>query len=152
MRKILQLSRRLAAFGLAGACYGADHGSAAEAVAMVHKVITHIKANGKEKSFTVFNSLSEKFRDRDLYVTILDMNGVELAHGANKKLQGKNLIDLKDTDGKLYMRERLEIAKAKGKGWQDYKFANPVTIKMEPKSMYFEKYEDMIISCGIYKG
>jgi cytochrome c len=50
------------------------------------------------------------------------------------------------------MKDRLEFAKAKGKGWQDYKFANPVTVKMEPKSMSFEKYEDMIISCGIYKG
>lgn len=152
MRKILQLILLLVTFGLAGAGYGADHASAEEAVAMVHKVIAHIKANGKEKTIAEINSLSEKFRDRDLYVTILDMNGLELAHGANKKLQGKNLIDLKDTDGKLYMRERLEIARTKGKGWQDYKFANPVTIKMEPKSMYFEKYEDMIISCGIYKG
>lgn len=152
MRKILQLIMLLATFCFAGASHGADHGSAEEAVAMVHKVIAHMKANGKENTIAEINSLSEKFRDRDLYVTILDMNGVELAHGANKKLQGKNLIDLKDTDGKLYMRDRLEIAKAKGKGWQDYKFANPVTIKMEPKSMYFEKYEDMIISCGIYKG
>lgn len=78
------------------------------------------------------------------------MHGVELAHRANKKLQRKNLIDLKDADGKLYMRDRLEFAKAKG--WQDYKFANPVTVKMEPESMSFEKYEDTIISCGIYKG
>lgn len=152
MRKILQLIMLLATFGLAGASYGADHASAEEAVAMVQKVIAHIKVNGKEKTIAEINTLSEKFRDRDLYVTILDMNGLELAHGANKKLQGKNLIDLKDTDGKLYMRERLEMAKTKGKGWQDYKFANPVTIKMEPKSMYFEKYEDLIISCGIYKG
>lgn len=152
MRKILQLIMLLAAFGLAGASYGADHGSAEEAVAMVQKVIAHIKANGKEKTITEINTLSDKFRDRDLYVTILDMNGLELAHGTNKKMQGKNLIDLKDADGKFQIRERLEIAKAKGKGWQDYKFTNPVTIKIEPKSTYFEKYEDMIISCGIYKG
>lgn len=152
MRKILQFILLLATFGFAGASQGADHGSAAEAVAMVQKVIAHIKANGKESTIAEINTLSDKFRDRDLYVTILDMNGVELAHGANKKLQGKNLLDLKDPDGKFYMRERLELAKSKGKGWQDYQFANPVTIKMEPKSMYFEKYEDMIISCGIYKG
>ena len=119
---------------------------------MVQKVIAHIKVNGKESTIAEINTLGDKFRDRDLYVTILDLHGVELAHGANKKLQGKNLLDLKDPDGKFYMRERLELAKSKGKGWQDYQFANPVTIKMEPKSMYFEKYEDMIISCGIYKG
>ncbi len=152
MRKILQLILLLAAFCCAGASYGADHGSAEQAVAMVQKVIAHIKANGKEKTIAEINSLSDKFRERDLYVTILDMNGLELAHGANRKMQGKNLIDLKDQDGKPYMRDRLELARSKGKGWQDYKFANPVTLKMEPKSMYFEKYEDMVISCGIYKG
>jgi len=79
------------------------------------------------------------------------MSGKELAHGSNKKMQGVNLIDLKDTDGKAYIKERIDLVKAKGKGWQDYKFVNPVTKQMEPKSMYFEKFDDLIISCGVYK-
>ncbi len=74
-----------------------------------------------------------------------------LAHGANAKMQGKDLIDLRAADGKFFMRERLELAKAKGKGRQDYKFVNPVTRQIEPKAMYFEKYEDVIVNCGIYK-
>lgn len=129
-----------------------EHGTADEAVAMVQQVIASIKANGKEKTLAeVNNTTSGKFRDRDLYVTINDLNGKNLAHGANTKMQGKDLIDLKDADGKYFMRERIEMAKTKGKGWQDYKFVNPVSKQIEPKSMYFEKYEDMIINCGIYK-
>ena len=151
MRKILQLIMLLATFCCAGASDAADHGSAEEAVAMVHKVIAHIKANGQENTIAEINSLSDKFRDRDLYAVIYDMNGVALAH-ANKKMQGKNMLDLKDIDGKFFIRERVEMAKAKGKGWQDYKFVNPTTSKIEPKSMYIEKYEDLIIACGIYKG
>ena len=81
----------------------------------------------------------------------MDMNGKELAHGSNKKMQGVDLIELKDTDGKPYIKERIELVKSKGKGWQDYKFVNPVTKQIEPKSMYFEKYEDVIVSCGVYK-
>jgi len=129
-----------------------EHGSADEAVAMVQQVIASIKANGKDKTLAeVNNTASGKFRDRDLYVTINDLGGKNLAHGANPKMQGKDLIDLKDADGKYFMRERIELAKTKGKGWQDYKFVNPVSKQIEPKSMYFEKYDDMIINCGIYK-
>ena len=47
--------------------------------------------------------------------------------------------------------ERLALLKTKNNGWQDYKFVNPVTKQFEPKSMYFEKYEDLVINCGIYK-
>ena len=38
--------------------------------------------------------------------------------------------------------------------WQadeDYKFLNPVTKQIEPKSMYMEKLDDMLVGCGIYK-
>jgi cytochrome c len=41
--------------------------------------------------------------------------------------------------------------KKNGKGWQDYKFVNPVTKQIEPKAMYFEQYEDVVVNCGIYK-
>jgi signal transduction histidine kinase len=65
---------------------------------------------------------------------------------------GKELIDMRDTDGKYFVKERVEIAKGKGSGWQDYKFMNPVSKKIEPKSMYLQRYEDVIVGCGIYKG
>lgn len=129
----------------------AEHGSAEEAVAMVQKAIAYMKANGREKTLAEVNNLHGQFRDRDLYITINDLNGKNLAHGANAKMQGKDLIELKDADGKFFMRERMELAKTKGKGWQDYKFVNPISKKIEQKSMYFEKHEDLIFNCGIYK-
>jgi signal transduction histidine kinase len=61
------------------------------------------------------------------------------------------MIDLRDTDGKYFVKERVQIAKTTGKGWQDYKFMNPVSRQIEPKSMYLQKYEDFIVGCGIYK-
>ena len=64
---------------------------------------------------------------------------------------GKDLIDLKDIDGRPYIRERMELAKTKGKFWQDFKFPNPVSKRIEPKSMYCERFEDMVVGCGGYK-
>jgi signal transduction histidine kinase len=136
---------------LALPCFADDRATPEQAVAMVHLVMADMKSGGKDAVIAEINTLSNKYRDRDLYVTVMDMNGKELAHGSNKKMQGVDLSDLKDTDGKPYIKERIEIVKSKGKGWQDYKFVNPVTKQIEPKSMYFEKFEDVIVSCGVYK-
>jgi signal transduction histidine kinase len=64
---------------------------------------------------------------------------------------GKDLAELKDADGKYFVKERIEIAKTKGKGWQDYMFTNPTTKKLEHKTAYIEKVDDFIFGCGAYK-
>ena len=143
----------LASFMLAvgSIAFAAEFGTKAEAEAMVKKAVAEIKAVGQEKAFAEFNDLKGKFVDRDLYVAVYDLNGKCLAHGANAKMIGKDLIDLKDTDGKPFIKERNEMAKTKNSGWVDYKFTNPVTKKVEPKSQYFEKTGDLIVACGFYK-
>jgi len=143
----------LAVFMLAASqvIYAAEFGTKDEAVALVKKAVAEIKANGQDKAFAEFNDPKGKYVDRDLYITVYDMNGKCLAHGANAKMIGKDLMDLKDPDGKPFVKERTELAKTKGSGWVDYKFTNPVTKKVEPKSQYFEKTGYIIVSCGFYK-
>lgn len=152
MKKVLSFMLAVCfTVGIAGVSSGVEKGTAKEAEAMVKKAIAYIKANGKEKAFAEFNNRKGKFTDRDLYVFVYDMNGKVISHGQNAKMIGKEMIELKDADGKYFVKERVEIAKAKGKGWQDYKFTNPLTKSIEHKSAYIEKYEDMIVGCGIYK-
>jgi sensor histidine kinase regulating citrate/malate metabolism len=128
-----------------------QRGTPAEAKAMVEKAMAYIKANGQEKAFAEINNPRGKFVDRDLYIMVYDMNGTCLAHGANKERIGKNFMDSKDDAGNLVVKQRVEMAKTKGSGWQDYVFANPISKKVEPKTAYFEKYGDIIVSCGAYK-
>jgi len=131
----------------------AKKGTAAEAQAMVHKAIAAIKKEGRDKAFAQIDDPKGPFVDRDLYVVVYDMKGKVLAHGANAKMIGKEVIDLRDNDGKYFVKERVEMmAKPDAKGWQDYKFMNPVSRAIEPKSMYLERFEDVIVGCGIYKG
>lgn len=125
--------------------------TAAEATAMVKKGVAFIKANGKEKAWAEISDKNGPFIDRDLYLVVYGLDGVVHAHGANAKMIGKNLIDLKDIDGKAFVKERVELAKSKGTFWQDYKFTNPVSKKVEPKSMYCEKLDDAVVCGGIYK-
>jgi len=128
-----------------------DKGSADEAVALVKKAADYLKANGKEKAFAEFNNNKGQFIDRDLYIFVFDMNGKTLAHGTNPKLLDKNMTELKDADGKYFIKEFLTVANTKGKGWIDYKWTNPVSKAIEPKSTYIEKHGDVLIGCGIYK-
>ncbi len=137
--------------GTAMAVMAAEKGTPAEAEAMVKKAIASIKANGNEKAFAEISNPKGKFIDRDLYVFVYDLNGTCVAHGANQKMIGKDLSDQKDADGKAFVKERIEIAKTKGKGWQDYKFPNPLSKKIEQKRAYVEKCEDYIVGCGVYK-
>ena len=143
----------LAAVSLAfaGHAAAADHGTAAEAEAMVKRATAYIKEVGPEKAYDEFTN-GKKFKDRDLYVIVYDLTGKNLAQGANPKLVGKNLIGLKDPDGKPLIQMFVDLAKTKGKGWVDgYKFLNPVTQKMENKSMYVERFGDTLVGCGVYK-
>ena len=127
--------------------------TAAEATAMVKKGVTAIKAAGKDRAklFGEVTAKDAKWVDRDLYLVVYGIDGVVMAHGANAKLVGAPMIDMLDIDGKPYIKERVELAKAKGSFWQDYKFTNPTTKKIEPKSMYCEKVDDLIACAGIYK-
>jgi cytochrome c len=135
-----------------GAAFSVEKpGTAAEAVAMVKKAIVYIKAHGREKAFAEFSNPKGPFIDRDLYVTVYDMKGVCLAHGFNPKMVGKNMMDLKDPDGKAFVKERTEMAKTKDKFWVDYKYVNPLTKQIEQKSQYVEKLGDILVNCGIYK-
>lgn len=153
MRKHILISTLAAAFaGVAFSAHAADeHASRDEATAMVKKGVAFIKANGKDKGYAEISVKGGQFSDRDLYLVVYGMDGTVHAHGANQKMVGKNLIDLKDVDGKAFVKERTELAAAKGTFWQDYKFTNPVTKKIEPKTTYCEKLDDAVVCGGIYK-
>jgi cytochrome c len=130
----------------------AEFGTKAEAVAMVNRVQEMFKKEGAAATFKAVSDPSTKeFHDRDLYVFIYDMSGRCVAHGSRPALIGKNLIDIKDQDGKYLIREMVELANGPGSGWIDYKWPNPQTNKIEDKSSYVEKMGDYFAGVGVYR-
>jgi signal transduction histidine kinase len=148
--KTLFLSIMLFLFG-GSAALAAEHATANEAVAFTKSAIEYIKAEGQENALKEFNDPKGKFHKGELYITVFDLNGMQLANGSNHRAVGKNLINLKDADDVYFIQERIKMVKAKGSGWLDYNWPNPVTKNIEHKSMYSEKLGDIIVSCGIYK-
>jgi len=150
MKKILGwLMMSMALLGVSASA--AERGTSEEAVAMVKKVVSYMKANGKDKTFAEVNNPTGPFVKGDLYVFVHDLDGICVAHGGNPKLIGKNLLDLKDASGFQMVRGFIDVANAKGKGWVDYKWPNKTTKEVENKSTYLEKVDNLIISVGIYK-
>jgi cytochrome c len=141
----------LATAGASQAATSSQQATADEAVAMVKQGVAYIKANGKDKAYAEITSKEGRFRDRDLYLVVYGLDGKVWAHGQNTRMVGKVVIDLRDIDGKEFVRERVELAKAKPTFWQDYKFTNPVSKKIEPKRMYCERLDDTVVCGGIYK-
>ena len=134
-----------------GTSSAAEWATKDEAQAMVKKAVTFIKEQGADKAYAAFTSKSPAFVDRDLYVVVYGLNGKVLAHGANEKLVGKEMIDAQDVDGKFYVKERVELASKQPNFWQDYKFVNPVSKKVEPKQMYCERLAETAVCAGVYK-
>jgi cytochrome c len=151
MKPIAAVAGALCAFFIVGSALAGDKATKPEAEAMVKKAVAFLKANGPEKAYSEFDNKQGPFVDRDLYVVVYGIDGKCLAHGANPKLIGKDLSDSQDIDGKYYVKERMEMAKAKGSFWQEYKFANPTTKKIEPKEMYCERVDDVAVCGGVYK-
>lgn len=137
--------------GFTVAAQGAEFGTAKEAEAMVAKAVQHIKTVGADKAYADFTAKKPGWVDRDLYVIVYDLQGKVLAHGQNPKQVGKDLIDMMDADSKEFVKERVTLAREKGKFWHDYKFTDPVTKKILPKFTYCERVDHTAVCVGIYK-
>jgi signal transduction histidine kinase len=135
----------------AGTAGAGEFATKDEAMAMVKKASVAIKDEGADKAYAEISNRQGRFVDRDLYVVVYGLDGKVLAHGGNQKLVGKEMLDAQDVDGKYFVKERVELARAKGTFWQDYKFMNPVSKKIEPKQMYCEKVGETAVCGGIYK-
>ena len=128
-----------------------EFGTKDEAVAMVKRVEGLFAKAGADSTFKAVSDKSvASFHDRDLYPFIYDLSGRCVAHGARPALIGKNLLDLKDQDGKYLIREMIRIASGTGSGWVNYKWPNPINNKIEDKTSYVEKMGDFFVGVGVY--
>jgi cytochrome c len=125
--------------------------SVKEAKAFVQKAIQFYKKTGKAIAMAEFTNPKGPFVQGDMYVFVLNLKGTLLAHGVNEKYIGQDFIDVKDSDGRSFVKEIVDVANAKGQGIADYKWYNPKTKEDLQKEVYFEKVDDVIICSGIYK-
>ncbi len=93
-------------------------------VAFVKKAVEYAKVNGKEQALKEFMNKNGDFIKEDLYIYAYDFNGTVISHGGQAELVGKNLIEMKDSNGVEVIKELIKLAK-KGQGWLKYIWPNP---------------------------
>jgi signal transduction histidine kinase len=122
-----------------------------EAKRRVKKAIQFIQEVGTKAAFAEFCNRKGRFSDMDSYITVYDVNGILRAYPIAKQSIGTSVLETKDGDGKFFVRELIELVKAKGKGWVEYLYHNPASGQNEPKLSYSERIGDLIVSSGAYK-
>ena len=129
-----------------------EYGNAEEAVALVKQACELYRNQGREALIAEVNKLGKgRFVDRDLYLMVIGANNAVLvAHGSNPRLLNDG-PKVRDVDGRFFVREMVNAARAKGQGWIDYKWAHPVTNEITAKTSYFQRAGDLVIGCGIYR-
>lgn len=153
----MHYTSRIAATVLTAVCFALpaaaqERGSKDEAKALVDAAYEHIKKVGPQKAYADFTTDKAAWTKKDLYVMVFDNKAVVLAHGGNEKLLGKDLSAVKDGNGKPVVTGLLDTA-AKGGGWYDYDWPDPISKKMMAKSTYARKQPngEGFVGVGIYR-
>ena len=150
MNKLIRtLMLAMLAVGFTGAACAQDRATIDQAKAMVKKARAYMQKVGAEKAYAEISNPKGQFVDREIYIYVYDKSLNNLAHGGNQKLIGKNLADLRDTDGVYLNKGLLEVAQ-KGGGTFKFKFLNPATKTIEVKTGYAEMEGDVMVGSGVY--
>lgn len=137
-------------FLLGSLAFAGDAKELATANGLLKKATAAVKAD-KTGALKEISDPKGSYVEGEIYVFAYDLTGTMLAHPKNPKLIGKNLLETPDVDGKLFRKEIVEGAKAKGSGTVDYRYKNPESGKIEDKTTHYVKAGDVILACGIYK-
>jgi signal transduction histidine kinase len=97
-----------------------------EAKTLQDAAIAEVKAKGLDAAVKDFNA-GGKWRKGSLYVVVASFNGDMLAHSANEKMVGKNMLEAKDAAGKSFVKDAIAGVKGSGAAQFDIRWANPVT-------------------------
>ncbi|MBN2016726.1 MAG: cache domain-containing protein [Candidatus Cloacimonetes bacterium] len=102
-------------------------------------------------AFDELRDPTSEFIFNDNYVFVLDNEGTLLVH---PELDGTNLYDTQDEEGKYFIREMIEVGNEKGCGWVDYFWNKPGEDKVSEKSSYIKQVEvdgeTLIVGVGVY--
>lgn len=120
---------------------------------MVADAVAQIGKNGRA-AFQLFYDPTGPFIAKDAYIFVFDRDGVELVNPGFRNLEGRNLMDMKDTQGKQLVREMVNVVETSGSGWVDYMWPKPGESVSTQKSAYVSKAkmgdEWVIVGCGVY--
>lgn len=94
---------------------------------------------------------NQAFRYRDIYAFVLDEEANMIAHGANKALVGRNMYNIRNSDGVFVFQHMQNQLGSYPDKWVSYRWANPINNKIQEKDVYIKKVKGFYVAVGIYQ-
>lgn len=111
----------------------------------------------EQKGRGAFDALRDKtgpFIFLDTYIFVDTPDGTEVVNGGFPSIDGKNIMDLKDANGRYLVRDYIDVAIKNGEGWSEYFWPKPGSDEPVKKRTYVKKVEyggeTFIVGCGAY--
>ncbi|MBF0280432.1 MAG: cache domain-containing protein [SAR324 cluster bacterium] len=130
-KKLLLVLAMTVFFLVSSSVYAVDRDK--EIAALADKAIAHILKVGRNQAFQDFADRKGEFFNGEVYIVVLDMDGINTFHPVNPRLVGKNFMNFKDTDGTLFIQEITSNLKQNGVTWVEYNWVNPIKKKVAKK-------------------
>ncbi len=107
---------------------------------LYNKAVAYTKQVGCDKAFAEFNDPKSPWNATysNVYMSAGDWNGITLVQGRYPVMVGQNHLDLKDADGKPFIKEAIEKCKKNGNAVHSYKWMVTKTNKIEDRTMMVE--------------
>lgn len=122
-------------------------------VDLVDNAVAKIEREG-EAAFPILRDPTGPFMAKDAYVFVVEPSGVEVVNPAFPNLEGRNLRDLKDSQGKAFVPEMFEVVRTRGSGWVDFMWPKPGESVPTQKSAYVRKARVgdgwLLVGSGVY--
>jgi len=108
-----------------------------------------------QAGFSRLKDKADEFIFMDTYVFVLAIDGTEMVNPAFPGLEGRNLLDHKDSAGKLLVREMIDKTQSDQSAWVEYYWARPGSADQVRKLAYIRRVqvdgEEMIVGAGLYE-
>ncbi len=107
------------------------------------------QADAHKRALTRIRNL--RYREKE-YFWINDLGPKMIMHPYRPELDGKDLSDFRDPQGRYLFREMVKVSNEKGEGFVDYQWPKPGMTQPVPKVSYVKLYKPWgwIVGSGIY--
>ncbi len=116
----------------------------------VQEAIALFQEAGKEEALARIGDRNGPFTKDTHYIFALDLDGNLLAHPYLKDRVGQSLAELKDSEGRAFIRLLVNVAKRRGHGYTYYNWIAQGSQEELKKTTFFQRVGDVILCSGFY--